>query len=1182
MKNIIRQGALVIAALLAFTAILTPDAAAQPQGRAWAERYAWAPLPWGAAAADPAPPARLPVLRLPEGGGGPRIVRVSVPFAPGALPQGRGLTVHTGDGQVSADVRVLTTHPEPGRSARRALVTFPWNPPAVPRGVFSATVALSLADGPVLPDPALADGPFAGTLGEFGLEVDAAGVRLLKGGGPWITAVPLAPEPTEATPPVTEVVERGRHFLWVRVFFPDAAWPRIVEARLDAQGRAALRLHVQRVAPDDGRAPDLGWRVAGPGAPDGAMTHDFSSGGAFPAVPALPLGFPDAAFLGRGSVEILPADGAGFEAVYLRCRAAEQVPMQGMSWRTAAVAVGHDPAAWTDQLEPGPEGIAAAPEAFDAVYACGVSPVLPPDFEAARRFHQNAMADASILGDDFGSVGAMPASGMFSMNRLNHCPAIFEEAYRSGDTRLRRTALRWCANFHDLTVWWGDLPEGHFGGTRYNNAVANGDKTHEGDQAFMWRSNDAVHFCTKGYDSFLYAWEETGDPRMAAALRHQTAYAEKMIHTDQGECRNIGDALDFLRLHRFTGHGPWLEAALRLFRELRTKLGDDHLFSQGGQPIEADPPFIDDDAMGSKHPFGKPYIMGYALQGLPALSERFPDEPRLGETVSAVAAFLARAQDPTGGWRYPHPRSSSLFLSQSVEHAAQMVRAAAVMERRDADITPLLDAVERTLRARVLGLHKTGAFLGGVTGWEKTTGALKEGQTLHDLYAKPADRDPARDHTEGAVSAGAAPPEGAVHFSEVLDFYAARRDPARLLEAGPELAAVLARAPEIAPWAEAAPKDFRRAPETAVRGFGVEDGLPVFFRERLAELRTFPMALTPEEAAVPERLDAWRKRGREKVLACLGTPPPAPAAFDPVTVAEEDRGAYTARRVIFSVSAWERAPALLLTPRGAGPFPAVLALHDHGAHFSIGKEKVVRPLAGDKAFLADAEDWARQCYGGRFFGDELAKRGYVVLAVDALYWGERGRREGVSYEDQQQLAANLQQLGMTWPGVIAWDDLRSADFLASLPEVDPARIGAMGLSMGAHRTWTTCALTDRIRAGAAVCWMGDTQTLMQPGNNQTRGQSAYSMAPPLLRAWMDYADVASLACPKPMLFFNGEQDTLFPVDGVRAAYGGLERAWAGAGAGDRLVTQLWDVPHQFSVEMQEEAFAWLEKQLAGG
>ncbi|HPA42270.1 MAG TPA: hypothetical protein PKV69_09675, partial [Candidatus Hydrogenedentes bacterium] len=194
MNSILRQGGLVTAAFLAFTTILATGAAAQPQGRAWAERYAWAPLPWGATAEAPAPPARLPVLRLPEGDGTPRMVRVSVPFAPGALPQGRGLSVHTGDGLVSADVRVLTTHPEPGRSVRRALVTFPWNPPAVPRGVFSATATLSLTDGPVLPDPALADGPFSGTLGDFGLEVDAAGVRLLKGGAPWVTAVPLAPD----------------------------------------------------------------------------------------------------------------------------------------------------------------------------------------------------------------------------------------------------------------------------------------------------------------------------------------------------------------------------------------------------------------------------------------------------------------------------------------------------------------------------------------------------------------------------------------------------------------------------------------------------------------------------------------------------------------------------------------------------------------------------------------------------------------------------------------------------------------------------------------------------------------------------------------------------------------------------------------------------------------------------
>ena len=41
-----------------------------------------------------------------------------------------------------------------------------------------------------------------------------------------------------------------------------------------------------------------------------------------------------------------------------------------------------------------------------------------------------------------------------------------------------------------------------------------------------------------------------------------------------------------------------------------------------------------------------------------------PDEPELKETVRAVADFLAATEDPAGGWRYPHPRSSAVIMSQ--------------------------------------------------------------------------------------------------------------------------------------------------------------------------------------------------------------------------------------------------------------------------------------------------------------------------------------------------------------------------------------------------------------------------------------------------------------------------------------------------------------------------------------
>ena len=250
-----------------------------------------------------------------------------------------------------------------------------------------------------------------------------------------------------------------------------------------------------------------------------------------------------------------------------------------------------------------------------------------------------------------------------------------------------------------------------------------------------------------------------------------------------------------------------------------------------------------------------------------------------------------------------------------------------------------------------------------------------------------------------------------------------------------------------------------------------------------------------------------------------------------------------------------------------------------GAHFSIGKEKVVRPFGVDAAVLQDAQEWVNKYYGGRWFGDELAARGYVVFSTDALFWGERGRAEGVDYTAQETLAANLYQLGRSLAGNITWDDIRSAEFVQSLPEVDPARIGAMGLSMGAHRTWNLAAATDIVRAGAAICWLGDTAALMAEGNNQTGGQSAHTMIFPGLRNYLDYPDVASIACPKAMLFFNGDNDPLFPNDGVQRAYDKLRGVYEAQGKGEELVTKFWPAPHEFNLAMQEEAFAWMDGEL---
>ncbi len=355
----------------------------------------------------------------------------------------------------------------------------------------------------------------------------------------------------------------------------------------------------------------------------------------------------------------------------------------------------------------------------------------------------------------------------------------------------------------------------------------------------------------------------------------------------------------------------------------------------------------------------------------------------------------------------------------------------------------------------------------------------------------------------------------------------------------------------------------------------VINNMPAFYRQMKQQL-TYPLAWG---RSTEKDFARWRVQARNKLMECMQNIQPAPKTYDLEVTDREQREGYEARKIRFNLSEWSRVPAYLLVPEGKGPFPAIVLLHDHGARFSIGKEKMVRPFHVAPEVIKDAEQWVAQCYDGRYVGDYLARHGYVVLAVDALFWGERGRKEGISYDGQQALASNFLQMGASWGAFINVDDMRSAEFLASLPFVDKERVASLGFSMGAYRSWMLAAMTDVVRASAAVCWMNTTEYLMTLTNNQNKGGSAYAMLIPGLRRYLDYPHVAAIACPKPALFFNGTQDKLFPTEGVEDAYRHLHTVWKSQGVSDRLVTKLWDEKHFFNREMQQETLEFFDRWL---
>ncbi len=360
------------------------------------------------------------------------------------------------------------------------------------------------------------------------------------------------------------------------------------------------------------------------------------------------------------------------------------------------------------------------------------------------------------------------------------------------------------------------------------------------------------------------------------------------------------------------------------------------------------------------------------------------------------------------------------------------------------------------------------------------------------------------------------------------------------------------------------------------------------FVQRQAERSTFERSfLRPEHTS----LGRWQTAARAKVRELLFYDPP-PVSPEPQLVRRTDKGDYVEEYLTFRTTPDLRVPAYVLVPRHAKlPAPGLVVLHSHDGIYLWGKEKVV---AGDAehpwltAFKA-------QRYGGKSIAVELVRQGYVVVAIDMFYWGERrmildgdppAYRERPPTMTEEEIRAfnarasqneslvgrSLFTAGVTWPGVVLMDDMRTLDYLASRPDVDAGRLGCVGLSVGGYRSFLLAALDERIKAAVDVGWMTSFGSQIRRHVIHTVGLSFHING---LYRDMDLPDLAGLIAPRAIMVINGSRDQLFAPDGVKAAFDKIGRIYAKAGAPERQRCRLFDAPHEFNLEMQGEAWEWL-------
>jgi dienelactone hydrolase len=340
---------------------------------------------------------------------------------------------------------------------------------------------------------------------------------------------------------------------------------------------------------------------------------------------------------------------------------------------------------------------------------------------------------------------------------------------------------------------------------------------------------------------------------------------------------------------------------------------------------------------------------------------------------------------------------------------------------------------------------------------------------------------------------------------------------------------------------------------------------------------------------------SWKERARGKWFELMHY---SPAKCDPAAeiVESVDRGAYVREKVYFFTSPGVKVPAYVLVPKNRSkPLPAIVALHDHGAFYLWGKEKLVSVEHEHKALA----EWKANYYGGNSIADTLASQGYVVIVTDAFYWGERRMLLDDDPQDWRERSPSLPMdriaafnkrcgqaedlvgktilaAGFTWSGFSVWNDIRTLDYLITRPEVDKNRIGCVGLSMGGLRSGQLAAADDRIKAAVAVGWMASFPYQLKTKVAHTIGHTSLV---PGLYGFLDYPDVVSLALPSALLVINGTKDQLFDLDGVKAAFEELRKCYIKAGAAEKFEGAMFKAPHEFNLEMQAKAWSWLKRWL---
>ena len=324
--------------------------------------------------------------------------------------------------------------------------------------------------------------------------------------------------------------------------------------------------------------------------------------------------------------------------------------------------------------------------------------------------------------------------------------------------------------------------------------------------------------------------------------------------------------------------------------------------------------------------------------------------------------------------------------------------------------------------------------------------------------------------------------------------------------------------------------------------------------EKAFEARRRDVAALKSEDDLRKRQESLRAKFIE---ALGGFPEKTPLNARVVGTVKGD--GFRVEKVIYESRPDHHVTGNLYIPEGKGPFPGVLVPCGHS----------------DKGKAEEAYQRISLL---------LVKNGFVVLCYDPIGQGER--MQLINAEGKAAIKGNTTEHTMSGIGALLvgwscasfriWDGIRSIDYLASRPEVDPTKLGCTGNSGGGTLTSYLMAIDDRIAVAAPSCYVTTLERLFatigpQDAEQNITGQVAFGM---------EQTDYVTMRAPKPTLICTGTQD-FFDIQGSWTTFREAKQVYGMIGHAERVDLIEYNDKHGFSQPRREAALRWMRRWLQG-